>query len=92
MSDEYEVVYPSGNQTHICSKEDCYYCYYMNRPDKADIPARKNGWSENEVNTLLENYGKIKTVELAKILNKSYRALVEKIYIINKSKNNASAA
>lgn len=77
----------SGEQSHVCTKKDCHYCDIMNRPIRDDIPFRKNGWSNNEITFLQNNYAIMKTEEIQTVINKSQTAIWFKAHKLKLKKN-----
>lgn len=80
-----------SSEMHDCTKKDCAYCDIMNRPQRDNIPLRKNGWSKNDLAFLEDNYSTMRTKEIERIINKSAAAIwykahtsnIKKIYNIN---------
>lgn len=76
-----------GNQTHSCTKRNCFFCYEMKRLDSTfgDNPGKS--WSEREIRFLIDNYSKMTAKELENIINRSQSSIWYKASILNLKKN-----
>lgn len=76
-----------GTYEYTCLKGcDCYFCYLMNRPElTGDEQTRKNGWTENELKYLAENFDKQPVNVTCFELNKTKGAIFTKICELKKT-------